>query len=168
MWKARRKYRLLYFMLVTQLRDQVPAVRDSLNKFTWGMRQLIGQVHSYEKAMQLGILPGSPTIHRSKIDEMQRLIICGLVLLNGCFPVGHLHPGGHHFVHYGDFAKTHGLLILLWMMMFERYAVLSPSLQFAITYIHYMHVHLQEQQTPQVHGEESPPSRRQYGQSHSV
>ena len=46
MWKARRKYRLLYFMLVTQLRDKVPAVRHALSLFVWAMRRLEGQVRT--------------------------------------------------------------------------------------------------------------------------
>ena len=40
MWKARRKYRLLFFILPTQLRDQVPAFRDALLLFTWCIRRL--------------------------------------------------------------------------------------------------------------------------------
>ena len=42
MWKARRKYRVLLFLLPTQLRDQVPIVRDALLLFVWAMRRLMG------------------------------------------------------------------------------------------------------------------------------
>ena len=41
MWKARRKFTLLYFILPCQLRDQVPAVSHALNVFVWGMRRLL-------------------------------------------------------------------------------------------------------------------------------
>lgn len=43
MWKARRKYRLLFHMLPTQLRDQVPAFRDALILFVWSIRRLTGR-----------------------------------------------------------------------------------------------------------------------------
>ena len=42
MWKARRKYRLLFFVLVTQLRDQVPKFRNALLLFVWSIRRLMG------------------------------------------------------------------------------------------------------------------------------
>lgn len=41
LWKARRKFALLYFILPCQLRDQVPAVRHALNVFVWAMRRLL-------------------------------------------------------------------------------------------------------------------------------
>ena len=41
MWKARRKFTLLYFILPCQLRDHVPAVRHALNVFVWAMRRLL-------------------------------------------------------------------------------------------------------------------------------
>ena len=41
-WKARRKFTLLYFILPCQLRDhQVPAVSHALNVFVWAMRRLL-------------------------------------------------------------------------------------------------------------------------------
>ena len=47
MWKARRKFRLLYFILATQLRDKVPAVSHALRLFVWAMRRLQGQVSCF-------------------------------------------------------------------------------------------------------------------------
>lgn len=44
MWKCRRKFRLLYFILPIQLRDKVPAVSNALSQFVWAMRRLQGQV----------------------------------------------------------------------------------------------------------------------------
>ena len=60
MWKARRKYRLVLHILPTQLRDQLPRLRDAFFLFIYCMRRLMGQVSSYEEATtMLGILPGS-------------------------------------------------------------------------------------------------------------
>ena len=44
LWKCRRKIRLLYVVLPTQLRDQVPQVRNAISQFVWAMRRLMGQV----------------------------------------------------------------------------------------------------------------------------
>ena len=41
-WKMRRKLRLMYYILPTQIRDQVPPVRHALNTFVWAMRRLEG------------------------------------------------------------------------------------------------------------------------------
>ena len=120
MWKARRKYRLLFFMLVTQLRDQTEAVTHALNLFTWAVRRAIGQVHSYKEAQGLNILPGSTTVNTAGLEEAQRDLIVALALLEGCLPIAQLNPALHHFVHYIEFALTHGSLVLFWMMGFER------------------------------------------------
>lgn len=120
MWKARRKFRLMFFMLVTQLRDQVAAVRHALNLFVWAVRRLIGQDHSFEEAKKRNILPGSRTLNPSEFDDIQRDLVLALVLLEGCLPLTQLNPALHHFEHYVEYVRTHGLLILLWMMGFER------------------------------------------------
>ena len=44
MWKARRKFRLLWYILVPQLRGLLPAVHNALNLFVWAVRRLEGQV----------------------------------------------------------------------------------------------------------------------------
>ena len=122
MWKARRKYRMLFFVMVTQLRDQVPALRNAIVQFVWGMRRLEGQVHSYEAARspQLNILPGSRTISKDQIREMDRDVKRGLVMVEGSTPIDHLNPGLHHFCHAGEYTQTHYSLRGLWMMCFER------------------------------------------------
>lgn len=120
-WKARRKLRLLYFILPTQLRDQVPAVRYALNTFIWGMRRLLGQVHSFEEAERLHILPGSLSVDKRQIPLCHHQVILGLILLTGAFPVGHINPGAHHFTHAGQFTFTHTLLSIMWMFGFERF-----------------------------------------------
>ena len=120
MWKSRRKFRLLYFMLLTQLRDKVAAVHRSLLYFVWALRQLDGQVHSYDHARRLGILPGSRSVRKDGLDSIHRLLLLGIVLIAGALPISHLNPGLKHFVHYAEFTGTHGLLRILWMMAFER------------------------------------------------
>ena len=81
------------------------------------------QVHSYETATspEINILSGSSTVRPADLPKIQADIICGLVLLEGSFPVGHLNPALHHFVHYAMYTKTHGPLKVYWMMAFERY-----------------------------------------------
>ena len=122
MWKARRKYRLLFFILPTQLRDQLPPLRDALILFTWSLRRLFGSVHSYETAVnELGILPGSPVVVKTHVPGIHRDLVKALCLLEGCVPIDFLKPFFHHFEHYAEFTTTHGILVLLWMMAFERY-----------------------------------------------
>ena len=111
----------MFFMLVTQLRDQVKAVRHALNLFVWAVRRLIGQVHSYDEARRRNVLPGSRTLNKSEFAEIKRDLILALVLMEGCLPVAQLNPALHHFVHYLEYSMTHGLLILYWMMGFERH-----------------------------------------------
>lgn len=120
MWKARRKYRLLYQVLVTQLRGLVPGVHNALEMFVWAIRRLEGQVHSYEMANHLGILPGSRAVRKAHLDRIHRDLILAMILLEGCFPVGHVNPGFGHFKHYAEYTKLLGPLIKLWMMVFER------------------------------------------------
>ena len=62
MWKARRKFRLLFYVLPTCLRDQVSAVRHAFTLFAWAMRRLDGQAYCYDVAQELGVLPGSPVL----------------------------------------------------------------------------------------------------------
>ena len=99
----------------------VPEVHRAILLFVWGMRQLDGQVHSYEMAKFLGILPGSRSVRKGDLDDVQRFLLLGLALLEGAFPKSHLNPGLKHFVHYVEYTKTHGILRILWMMAFERY-----------------------------------------------
>lgn len=120
MWKSRRKFRLLLFILVTQLRGMVAAVHRAILLLVWALRQLDGQVHSFERAKILGILPGSRSVAKDGLDAVHRILILGLVLLEGAFPPTQLNPGMKHFVHYPAFTKTHGILRILWMMAFER------------------------------------------------
>ena len=51
---------------------------------------------------------------------MTRDVIRGLVLLEGSFPVDHLHPGLKHLVHYGPQTDSRGALDWFAMWAFER------------------------------------------------
>ena len=119
-WKMIRKVRLLYYILPTQLRGVVPAVRHALRTFVWAMRRLEGQVYSYDEAVRLNLLPGSRAVDKARIKKMHADLVLGLVLLEGCLPTSHLNPGMHHFVHYAEYVRTHGPLRIFWMMAFER------------------------------------------------
>ena len=126
--KAKRKLLLLYYILPTQIRDKIPAVRTAIHKFVWSLRRLDGQVHSYEKAVSLGILPGSRVMDPTIAAKAGHDLIQSLVLLEGCLPVSHLKPSMHHFVHYGEYTESHGCLRWFWMMFFERFNLLMKTL----------------------------------------
>ena len=49
-----------------------------------------------------------------------KILIRGLVLLEGSFPVAHLNPNMHHLVHYGQQTAIAGLLGWVAMWAFER------------------------------------------------
>jgi len=121
MWKARRKFRLLFYILPTQLRDQVPRFQKALLLFAWSVRRLLGQTYSYDFAHVLRILPGSRAVNKTCIPLYGRDAVRALVLFEGCTPIDHLKPAFHHYVHYGDLTEEYSLLDILWMMGFERY-----------------------------------------------
>lgn len=103
------------------LRDQVPQLREAIVLIATALRKLDGQVHSYEAAKKLGLMPGLRSLKKADIDVIGADLLKGFVLLEGCVPVGYLIPIMHHFVHYGEYAKTHGILRFYWMMAFERF-----------------------------------------------
>ena len=98
----------------------MPALRRGIVLFAWTIRQLDGQVHSFEAAVELGILPGSRVLVRAAIKHLHKDVVRSLVLIEGAVPIGHLIPTWHHFVHYAEFTLTHGVLRWLWMMAFEN------------------------------------------------
>jgi len=120
LWKTRRKLLLLYYVLPTQIRDQVPKLREAVFQFVWAMRRLEGQVHSYDAAIRLGILPGSKSVFKRSLPKAHSDLVRALCLLEGVIPTTHLNPGLHHFVHYAEYTRSHGLLSKFWMMVFER------------------------------------------------
>ena len=125
LWKTRRKILLLYYVLPTQLRDQVPKLREAIFAFVWAMRRLEGQVHSFDTATELGLLPGSSSISKRDLQQIHNDLVRSLCLFEGCIPTTHLNPALHHFVHYAQYTKSHGLLRKYWMMVFERYVELE-------------------------------------------
>ena len=78
-------------------------MRYALNTFVWAMRRLLGQVHCFEEAIRLGILPGSRSVDKEKIPRLNREVILGLILFTGALPISHFNPGVHHFVHFGGY-----------------------------------------------------------------
>ena len=167
MWKARRKFRLLFYVLPTMLRDQVtidfflcfatphltpphiiisphinqvPAVREAITLFAWAMRRLDGQVFCFDVAHhKLGVLPGSPVLVRAAIKFAHKDLVRSLALLEGCLPLSHLKPAMHHFVHYAEYVLTHGNLRFYWMMCFERYNKYIKNL---VRNVHHVEVNL--------------------------
>ena len=133
MWKSRRKYRLLLYFLPVLLRDQVPRLRKAIILLASALRRLDGQVYSYERAKSIPILPGSRAVTHAEIDSIHRDLVIALVLLEGCFPIGHLIPSTHHFVHYAEYTKTHGILRSYWMMAFERSVHTLPHMCITFT-----------------------------------
>ena len=107
-------------MLSTQLRGFVPALRTALNAFIWALRQLDGQVHSFNKARDMGVLPGSHTLNKKQLKKIHALLIQALGLLEGCLIISFLNPGMHHYCHYVFYTLSHGLLRWYWMFFFER------------------------------------------------
>ena len=85
LWKIRRKLVLLYYVLPTQLRDQLPKLREAIFGFVWSMRRLEGQVHSYNNAVRLGILPGSKTVRKSDYHSPLVSEFCHICLGYGPF-----------------------------------------------------------------------------------
>ena len=111
MWKSHRKYRLFLFILPVLLRDKLPRLRVALLLLISALRKLDGQVHSYQTVTRkMGILPGSRSLKHADVDSISDDLIRALVLLEGCVPIGHLIPVLHHVVHYGQYAKSHGML----------------------------------------------------------
>lgn len=120
LWKIKRKITTLYYILPTVIRNKVPPLRNAIQAFVWAMRRLIGQVHSHDEAVGLGITPGSKTVAKNIIRSANNDLIRSLCLFEGCVPTTYLNPALHHFAHYGLYTKSHGSLCLYWMMAFER------------------------------------------------
>ena len=81
---------------------------------------MLGQVHSFDTAVRMNILPGSRSVDKKLTPLLHRQVIFGLLLLSGAFPESHVNPGAHHFTHNGKFTLSHTILSILWMMGFER------------------------------------------------
>ena len=137
LWKTQRKVVLFYFILATQIRDKLPRLRTALFLLIWALRRMDGQVHSYDEARRLNILPGSRVVDAREIAAMHTDLILALCLLEGCLPVPHLNPGMHHLCHYAEYTFTHGCLRILWMMCFERSVLIALHSNNIIVDMHY-------------------------------
>ena len=121
MWKAARKFRILFSIMPTTLRDQVPKFEKALLLFAWSMKRLLGQTYSYDFAKILRILPGSRAVNKGDIPLFGRDLRRAFVLFEGCTPIDHLKPVFHRGVHYPQATEDFSLLDIIWMMGFERY-----------------------------------------------
>ena len=118
--KCKHKMYILLVLLPTLLRGFVPAVHRALLTLVYGLRILDGQVFSAAEADDLGVTVGSHSVKKSLISFGRTLVILGLVLLEGSFPISHLNPALHHIVHYPDMVALIGILRWYSMYSFER------------------------------------------------
>ena len=120
MFKCRHKHYVFTVLLPTCLHGFVPAVHQALLTVVFALRRLAGQAISIAEAARRGVLPGSNVITVELIPHVKDELIFGLVLLEGSFPVAHLNPALHHFIHYGDQTEEMGILNWMSMYSFER------------------------------------------------
>ena len=118
--KCKEKSYIFLVLLPTLLYGFVPAVHRAILTLVYGLRLLDGQVFSIFEATKLGITFGSHALKKTVIADAKRLIILGLVMLEGSFPISHLNPALHHLVHYADMAALIGCLRWYAMYSFER------------------------------------------------
>ena len=121
MYKSIHKRYILLVLLPTVLHGFVPAVHSALLTLIYGLRRLDGQVFSVNEAENIGVEPGQRALFKEAIPSMRDLVVRGLVLLEGSFPIDHLNPGMHHVVHHPEQAGLVGILMWLAMFAFERY-----------------------------------------------
>ena len=108
-------------VLPTVLRGFVPSVHRAILTLIFALRQLDGQVYSYDDAKALGVRPGSHCIVNADLPSIHKQLLTGLSLLEGCTPVMQLKPSLHHFVHHAEHTLRFGALRWFWMYGFERY-----------------------------------------------
>ena len=120
MWKAKHKSYILMVLLPTLLEGYITAVHTALLHIVNALRHLDGQVYSVSEARVRDVEPGSRVIEKGVIPYWRQVLILGLVLLEGSFPVATLNPAMHHFCHYGGQTKQLGILGWLAMWSFER------------------------------------------------
>lgn len=84
------------------------------------LRQLDGYLLSIFESLTRGVRPGSHVANKEEVSMWGEMLVRGLVLLEGSFPVSHLNPALHHLVHYGMQTAKGGLLRWVAMWCFER------------------------------------------------
>ena len=120
MWKCKNKHNILLVLLPTCLRGLVPAAHQAILTICNALVHLRGAVLCALELISRGVRPGSKVIEKLKIQMWGKMLIRGLVLLEGSFPVAHLNPNLHHLVHYGQQTAKAGLLGWVAMWSFER------------------------------------------------
>ena len=118
--KCKHKDYIFLVLLPTLLHGFVPAVHRAILTLVFGLRLLDGQVVSAAEAVDIGVTLGSHVLKKTVVAHAKRLIILGLVMLEGSFPISHLNPCLHHLVHYADMVARIGCLRWYSMYSFER------------------------------------------------
>ena len=118
--KCKHKMYILLVLLPTLLRGFVPAFHRALLTLVYALRLLDGQVISAAEARDRGVTLGSHVLKKSCIAHARTLLILGLVMIEGSFPISHLNPALHHLVHYADMVVLVGCLRWYSMYSFER------------------------------------------------
>ena len=118
--KCKHKSYIFLVLLPTLLHGFVPSVHRAILTLVYGLRLLDGQVVSVAEAGELGVTVGSHVLKKTVITHAGRLLILGLVMLEGSFPVAQLNPALHHLVHYPDMVLRLGCLRWYSMYSFER------------------------------------------------
>lgn len=120
MWKCKHKHYILLVLLPTCLRGLVPGFHQAILTLVNALVHLNGAVFCAAELIARGVRPGSQVIEKLKIPMWSKILIRGLVLVEGSFPVAHLNPNMHHLVHYGRQTSIAGLLRWVAMWYFER------------------------------------------------
>ena len=107
-WKTEHKLRVFNVFLPTILRDFVPAVHRAILRITFALRRLDGLVVSVDEATRLGVLPGSHVIPKGTLDSVNKDLVLGIVMLEGCVPTSVLNTTLHHVLHFGESTMMNG------------------------------------------------------------
>ena len=118
--KCKHKGYIFLVLLPTLLHGFVPAVHRAILTLVYGLRLLDGQVISVAEAEDIGVTLGSHVLKKTVVAHAKRLVILGLVMLEGSFPISFLNPALHHLVHYPDMVSLIGCLRWYSMYVFER------------------------------------------------
>ena len=118
--KCKDKSYIFLVLLPTLLRGFVPSVHRAILTLVYGLRLLDGQVVSAAEAEEIGVMAGSHVLKKTAIPHAGELVVLGLVLLEGSFPIAHLNPALHHLVHYPHMVTRVGCLRWFSMFSFER------------------------------------------------
>jgi len=89
MWKCKHKHDILLVLLPTCLRGLVPAVHHAILTICNALVHLRGAVLCALELISRGVRPGSKVIEKLKISMWGKMLIRGLVMLEGSFPASH-------------------------------------------------------------------------------